>query len=330
VQVPPDGIDERELSRALEQNWGLAVLRLRYAPVGFGDHHWVAADLAGRRWFVTVAKLSGDGRGPSPAAGYADLQASMDTVLALRGAGLEFAVPPVPTAGGTALAPLGAEHAITVFPYLDGAGAGGGDELPEVDRRALIEILARLHNATPVARRTAPVRSPDLASRPDLQAALGEVSQPWRGGPYSEPARRLLARHAARLGRALSRFDELVREAGGSGPPVITHGEPGPGNVLRVAGTLRLIDWATAGLALPERDLWAVADAGGRDAGRYAELTGRRLNRAAMRMYRMRWSLDEIALFLGEFRRAHERNEDTELAWATLTEETGQILRLVR
>jgi hypothetical protein len=48
-----------------------------------------------------------------------------------------------------------------------------------------------------------------------------------------------------------------------------------------------------------------------------------------MRMYRMRWSLDEIAVGLSDFRGPHEQNEDTELTWAVLTEETGNILRLV-
>jgi spectinomycin phosphotransferase len=310
----------------LDEHWGLAPARLAYLPVGFGDHHWELTDTAGRRWFVTVAGLAGSWRGTGPAAGYADLQATMDTATALARAGLEFAVAPVPTADGRALAPLGAEHAITVFPYL--AGDFGG-ELPPQDRLALVDMLARLHNATPLAAPTAPVRRPDLAPRPVLEAALGDLSEPWPGGPYSEPARQLLARHAARLGLALTGFDELARAAGRSGPSVITHGEPHPDNILRSAGRLFLIDWDTAGLAPPERDLWDLADAGSREADRYAELTGHRLSSAVMRMYRMRWSLEEIMLSLREFRGPHERNDDTELAWEALTEETGNILRLV-
>jgi spectinomycin phosphotransferase len=326
VRVPPDGIDNRQLCRTLDEHWDLAPARLGYMPVGFGDHHWELTDCAGRRWFVTVAGLTGGWRGTGPAAGYADLRAAMDTVVALAEAGLEFAVAPVPTIDGRALAPLGAEHAITVFPYVDGAY---GDEIPPLDPLSVIDLLARLHRATPLARRTAPVRRLDLAARPVLEAALGDLRLPWNGGPYSEPARQLLARHAFRLGQALTRFDELVSEAG-SGPPVITHGEPHPGNILRVAGKLRLIDWDTTGLAPPERDLWSVADADSAEAERYAELTGHRASPAAMRAYRMRWSLDEIALSLSDFRGPHEQNEDTELTWGALTEETENILQLVR
>ena len=96
----------------------------------------------------------------------------------------------------------------------------------------------------------------------------------------------MLTRHASLLGRALASFNELARDAARNGPPVITHGEPHPGNILRSAGRLYLIDWDTVGLALPERDLWDVVDADSRDADRYAELTGRRVSAAAMRMYR--------------------------------------------
>ena len=323
--MPPDGIDDGQLARALEGHWGLAPARLRYLPVGFGDHHWDLTDAAGRRWFVTVAELAPAWRGTGPAAGYADLRATMDTVTALAGAGLEFAVAPVPTADGRALALIGAEHAITVFPYLD---AEVGGELPPRDLLTLIDMLARLHNATPLATRTAPARRPDLPPRPVLEAALGELSQPWHGGPFSEPARQLVARHASTLRQALASFDQLAREAARHGPSVITHGEPHSDNILRLAGRLYLIDWGSAGLALPERDLWDLADADGRAADRYAELTGRRVNTAMMRMYQLRWSLEEIMLSVRQFRGPHERNGDTELAWEAFTEETGNLVRL--
>jgi spectinomycin phosphotransferase len=323
--VPPEGIDDRQLSLALEEHWGLVPARLGYLPVGFGDHHWELADSAGCRWFVTVAELAAAWRGTGPATGYADLRATMDTVGALAAAGLEFAVAPVPTADGQALAPLGGEHAITVFPYL---GGDVGGELPPRDQLALIDMLARLHNATPLAARTAPARRPDLPPRPALEAALGELSQPWHGGPYSEPARQLVTRHASSLGQALASFDELAREAARCGPPVITHGEPHSDNILRLAGGLYLIDWGSAGLAPPERDLWDLADADGRAADRYAELTGRRVNTTVMRMYRLRWSLEEIMLSVRQFRGPHEQNGDTEVAWEAFTEETENLLRL--
>jgi spectinomycin phosphotransferase len=325
VKEQSSQVDQRELARILLEQWDLAPGRLRHLPVGFGDHHWELTGVAGGRWFVTVAELAGGWRGTGPAAGFADLRASMETVTALHRAGLEFAVAPVPTAGGQALARLGAGHAVAVFPYVGRAAGDFGDGLPGRDRLALIAILARLHGATPLARRTALARSPTPASRPALEAALGELGRPWSGGPYSEPARRLLARQAARLGRALARFDELVRAAAGSGPPVITHGEPHPGNIMRSGGRLLLIDWDTVGLGLPERDLWMAAGDDSGAVGRYTELTGRPVSGAAMDLYRLRWSLDDIALAVRDFRAPHEQNEDSGLTWETLTEEIGEI-----
>jgi spectinomycin phosphotransferase len=194
-----------------------------------------------------------------------------------------------------------------------------------IDQRELTRILDRLHDATPLARRTASARSLSPASRPALEAALGQLDRPWGGGPYSEPTRQLLARQAPRVARALACFDELAREASRSGPAVITHGEPHPGNILRSAGQMQLIDWDTMGLALPERDLWMVAGHDPGAAGRYAALTGRPVSGAAMQMYQMRWSLDDIALAVRDFRAPHEQNEDSGLIWEALTESIGEI-----
>jgi spectinomycin phosphotransferase len=249
VKKRPDHLDQRELAHVLSEQWGLAPGRLRYLPVGFGDHHWELTGAAGRDWFVTVAELAGGWRGTGPADGYADLQAAMEIVIALSQAGMEFAVAPVRTTGGQALAPLGQRNAVTVFPYVDVMAGDFGDEMPEPDRLALVGILARLHDATPLARRAAPARGPIPASRSALEAAVGELGQPWHGGPYSEPARQLLARHAPLLGRALARFDELVREAAESGPVVVTGRR-----VSSVAVHLYRMRWSLDDISLAVRD----------------------------------------------------------------------------
>jgi hypothetical protein len=74
---------------------------------------------------------------------------------------------------------------------------------------------------------------------------------------------------------------------------------------------------------------WGLTDAAGGDdgraAGRYAELTGRRVSGAAMDLYRLRWSLDDIALFVCDLRAPHGQNEDTELMWDAITGEIGEI-----
>jgi spectinomycin phosphotransferase len=323
---PADDIDERELAHVLAGEWDLAPAGLRYAAVGFGDHHWELTDTSGGRWFITVAVLAGGWRGTGPAEGLADLRAALGTVTALHQAGLDFAVAPVPTRTGQPLAPLGPGHAVTVFPWLDGEAGNFAEPLPAGDQLTLITLLANLHNASDVAGAGAPVRRPQLAGRADLAAALGDLDQPWLGGPYGEPARRLLAGHAAMLDRALTRFDGLIDQAQRTGRPVLTHGEPHPGNVFRSpAGRLRLIDWDTAGLALPERDLWDVAEPGSAAAAHYTELTGHPVSPVAVEVYRIRWALDDIRLAVRDFHGPHERTPDTELTWTTLGEELDRI-----
>jgi spectinomycin phosphotransferase len=328
VKAPPAGIQESDIVAVLAGHWGLAIIQLDYLAVGFGDHHWIATEAEGRRWFVTVAELGGGWRGAAPEQGWVDLRAAMSAVIALRGAGLEFAMAPVPTRDGQALTRLGGDRATMLFPYLEGTAGTFGRRMAQRERLALIEMLARLHGATAVLRDAAPVRDLIPASLPGLRAALSDLGRPWAGGPYSEPARQFLAGRAAGIAPALARFGDLAREAAASGPPVITHGEPHPGNVLRSGNRLFLIDWDTVGVALPERDLWHVADSDGPEAAMYSELTGRVVSEAALAAYRLRWQLDDLGLNLALFRSPHPDDANTAAIWADLPGMADDITRL--
>jgi len=103
-----------------------------------------------------------------------------------------------------------------------------------------------------------------------------------------------------------------------AGDAVVTHGEPHPGNLIRVGAQLMLVDWDTVGLARPERDLWMVAGENGEELRRYTAITGRPVDRAALALYRLRWALDDISLFARQLRAPHDRSADTEHAWQAL------------
>jgi spectinomycin phosphotransferase len=107
---------------------------------------------------------------------------------------------------------------------------------------------------------------------------------------------------------------------------VVTHGEPHPGNLLRLPGGYLLVDWDTVGLAVPERDLWLVATESA-DLARYAAATGRTPDPAALAFYRLRWYLDDVAAFAGQFRSPHGRTADTRQSWEGLA---WTVERLVR
>jgi spectinomycin phosphotransferase len=321
-------MEERDIVSALAGHWGLAAIQLSYLAVGFGDHHWVAAEAGGRRWFVTVAGLGGGWRGAAPEQGWADLRAAMGVVIALREAGLEFVLAPVPARDGRALARLDDQHATALFPYLEGTAGTFSRRMPQRERLAVTGMLARLHGAAAVLRDAAPVRDLTPASLPGLRAALSDLGQPWAGGPYSEPAREFLAPRAASITAALARFGDLARQAAASGPPVITHGEPHPGNLLRSGNRLLLIDWDTVGAALPERDLWHLADPGSPEAAMYSELTGRVVSDTALAAYRLRWQLDDLGLNVALFRSPHADDANTAAIWADLPRLADDITRL--
>ena len=103
---------------------------------------------------------------------------------------------------------------------------------------------------------------------------------------------------------------------------VVTHGEPHSANVMREPdGSLRLVDWDTALIGPPERDLWMTLDTDMAGWDEYREAMGAaRLNEEALGLYRERWALAEICAYVAEFRRPHEATADTRSSWKELRE----------
>jgi spectinomycin phosphotransferase len=64
---------------------------------------------------------------------------------------------------------------------------------------------------------------------------------------------------------------------------------------MLVDGRLVLIDWDTAALAPPERDLSLIATTGDDGVDRYQQAPGRELDPAVATLYRLRWYLDDLA-----------------------------------
>jgi spectinomycin phosphotransferase len=316
MRTVPEDVDERELIRALFDGWGLDVAGVEFVPVGGGSHHWVAVDRAGRRHWVNVDDLDGkDFLGQTRDSVLDGLRRALDTARALHEAGLEFVAAPVPASTGEAVLPLDARYTVAVFPFLDGASGEFGGRLEPAERDELVDVLVRLHAATPTVASLARPVPPAFSGRGALEQALLDLDRPWVGGPFAEPARALVAKHADRIQHLAVTFDRLAdRVMAGAGRRVITHGEPHPGNLFRAGGRLLLIDWDTVGLAPPERDLWMV----GGGLARYAEASGRPVDDAGIRLYRLRWLLDDIASDVSLFRSVHRETADTELAWRWL------------
>ncbi|GAB2818632.1 hypothetical protein GCM10027176_23860 [Actinoallomurus bryophytorum] len=321
MRTRPKDLDEERLLQALG-DWGIGGTSLEYAPVGFGDHHWIAAGDAGRKWFLTVADLDLKGE-PDSHAALRSLTRAMESAAALRDEGrLDFVVAPLRAAGGETVRRLGPRYALSVFPFVDGTPGDSDRPWTSRERHAVLDLLAELHRQAAPA--SVPVLDPGLSMRSLLESALDDAVQ-WGSGPFAEPARTLLSTHSTAIRRRVAEFDGLVEDLGrGGGAPVLTHGEPHEGNLLWHEGRYLLIDWDTVGLAPPERDLWSVAESP-EDLKRYAEATGRTPSDSALMLYRLRWDLEEVSSYVDWFRAPHEHSSDTEEAWAGLVESVENL-----
>jgi hypothetical protein len=324
VHTPPADLPEQALRAALDAGWSLRAGTLAYRAVGFGSHHWLLTTSDGTRRFVTVDDLRTrrtTATEPLPAT-RARLRASLATAQALRATGHDFVIAPLPTHDGEPLIPVDDTFTASVYPHIDGESFSWGTFTP-AHRRAVLDLLLPVHQSPPEARAHALTDDYAIPFRDTLTTTDSTVDT----GPYAEPAATLLATNAGRVRRALAHYDALVAGAQATPPAlVLTHGEPHPGNTMRVDpgggshdGWL-LIDWDTALLAPPERDLWDLDPGDGSLLAAYAEATGTRLRPDLMDLYRLRWDLTDLALGLARFREPHGDTDDDKETWNIVRE----------
>lgn len=323
MRTPPACLASSLIAAAVTRGWGIQVSSLRYVAVGGGSHHWIASTPEGAKYFLTIDDLRGKPwLGTDPDSVFRGLRAAFDTAVTLRDAALLACVlAPLRSLGGESACRLTPRYSLAVFPFVAGQPGRWGD-LHERDRSGVVRILAELHQATPTAGPGSPRRDIELHEREVLEDALGDLEQPWTGGPFAERVRRKLASRAGAITGWLAEFDELAtRLRHRQTQLVVTHGEPHPGNIIRVGNRLMLVDWDTVALAPPERDLWMLDDGAAGRVGalaRYTALTGTAVDTTAIGFYRLGWKLADIAAFTGVLRSVHERTRDTEHAWRSL------------
>ena len=319
VLTRPDGLPDERVAGALAAGWGLAVDGLAHAPVGFGSHHW-RATAGADRWFVTVDDVARAG-----AAGR--LAAALATARRLCDAGLGFVVAPVATRTGAVLHRVGAVWAVSLFPHVEGATHPWGAYPGRAERLAVLDLVARLHRSPAALRAGAVADDLALPERDGLDAAVAGRAPAGEPGPFAAPARDLLAARAGAVRGALGRYDDLA--AAVLARPdrlVLTHGEPHRGNTISTAAGPVLVDWDTALVAPPERDLWSMTAEDARIPADYEQRTGIAPDPDALAFYRLRWGLTDISLYVAWFRRPHGDTADTRLAWEGLQASVGPRL----
>lgn len=253
----PTDIDESVLAPTLGA-WGIEPVTLTHAPVGFGDHHWVAAGAEGRRTFVTVADLAHKPHcGRDAAEAWTGLSRAMDTAATLESAlgdalGEAALVAPLRTGDGETLLRLTDRYAVSVFPYVDAPTGHFGLVLDPGARRSLVERLAQLHSTQ--APLTTPVHQPGLPGRSVIEEALTDPRRfRAESGPYAQRCQALLTTNYAALRAVLEHFDsgtaQLAFDAS-TAATVVTHGEPHAYNILD-PGAAR--SWSTGTPSLSRR-----------------------------------------------------------------------------
>jgi spectinomycin phosphotransferase/16S rRNA (guanine(1405)-N(7))-methyltransferase len=320
VLTRPEALSDSRVAEAVVDGWGLGVGEIEYAPVGFGSYHWrVTAD--GAEWFVTADDLVAKRRhgAESPRTALRRLSAALSTARTLSDEGLTFVVAPRPTESGRIVIEVDDRYAIALYPHIEGDTHAWGPYPSRNDRLAVLDLIVALHTAPASTRRDGLVDDLVIPARDQLIAALGDPSGPWKSGPFGEPARLLLVEHVDTVVRLLDRYDDLALSVSrGEDRMVVTHGEPHRANTITTGRGVVLIDWDTALIAAPERDLWALGVEDPQILDDYEEKTGITPNSEALELYRLWWDLTEISLYIGQFRSPHSLTDDTSLAWKAL------------
>jgi hypothetical protein len=321
VLTSPDGLPEDMLVSVLARGWGVSVTWATYRAVGFGSHHWEVVDAAGTRWFVTADELQTKrlSLGEPPSAAFGRLRASLAAAMDLRDCGKAFVLAPIPALDGEPLVRANKQFGVALYPFVDGQSFTWGEFPTSAHRQAVLDLIIAVHNAPAAACRNAMADDFAVPHRDELELALGSAEIVDDCGPYARPTALLLAEHAVPVRRLLARYDDLVaQDRSRHGGIVLTHGEPHPGNTMLTSAGWLLIDWDTALIAPPERDLWSLDPGDGSVLGVYADKTGTTPLPWMLELYRIRWDLADIAVGVSRFRRAHRGSLDDDKSWDDL------------
>ena len=306
MQHPPADLPDATVAELVAGAWALDVAAVAHLTVGYGSHHWRLTGADGEPWFVTADE-------PGSAEGLATLEGALTVAAVARAAGIRGAHASVASTTGALAVPLGERWAVSVQPWLDGSAGGFGDRLDDPDAVVLVDLLVAVHGVPP-GRTRAAVEDGSVPGRDaleDVLRAAGDGRTPPGAGPFGPLVHDAVRRRGPALRRALDLLD--------ASPPVAdvlvtTHGEPHPGNVVRTTDGPVLVDWETARVAEPERDLWLVAGRTDVDvAALYTERSGRPVDAGRLAARARRWALADVADVVPTLLAAPEETPDT--AW---------------
>ncbi len=316
----PNDLSDTEILRVLFEGWNIDADQVAYAAVGFGSHHWHVT-AGSDRWFLTVDDLDArrDHSSEARESVAQQLRWALTIAQSLRNAGLAFVIAPLDAVGRHVTHPIDERYVAALYPYVDGEYHAYGAYQTANDRLAVLDRLVEIHSLQLGG--VVATKQLEVPRRAELARHLDNPATAWGPGPFAARAKALLGNRADALMEALSSLDRDIDALHKRQPVlVITHGEPHRGNTIDTRDGVVLIDWDTAQMAPPERDLWVLIEEDPSIADAYAERTGVVVDQSTVAMYRRHWDLSEISLFAADLRAPHRDSEDTQLAWTKLQE----------
>jgi spectinomycin phosphotransferase/16S rRNA (guanine(1405)-N(7))-methyltransferase len=239
---------------------------------------------------------------------------------ALRHAGAEFVVAPIAARDGEVLHRLDDRWAVAVYPKVEGETFQGGRPMPVESRLAVVALVARLHASGDVARAHARTDEYAVENRADLELAIRDPRGRLDAGPRAGELAAMIVMHEPLIERMFAEYDALASEARAlDDRNVLTHGEPHAGNILRTEAGWVLVDWDTTLVGAPERDLWMLETGDGRATAAYTAATGTAISAALLDLFRIRWDLSDLGIYVAHLRAPHGTSEDDARAWLGVT-----------
>lgn len=299
MKALPPQFDESLVADGLAQHYNFKAEDIGYRPWGMGSYHWLATSKSGDL-FVTLDMLDRGGPATSAVA-YRNLKASYDTAWSLRHQyGLEFVHPPILSTTNRTTVQISPRFSLSATRMLDGLSGTSDDPFDARTTEVMTELLSRLQGATPLVGGIARTDDLDFTGRENLLWMLRQPAESWNGGPYSREAHDLLTANVSEIVASIRAYDRLAAKLAPTRERwVVTHGDPHPGNLLRVGDRHLMIDWDMAFIAPPERDL------------RWLDPAAPGLSADAVEFYSQRYVLDDLSIFAARLFNPHERTLDT-------------------
>lgn len=236
-------IGESKMRQWLKENYSIEAREMIPVQQGVIGENYVVVTSNQQKYFLKIylqSKLQID----NPEG----LENTLNLTWKLHNLGINQIVYPIKTKEGSLVGKLG-EYVIILSNYIDGTNP---EVTPEVVAK-VAKLLAEIHQVN-----TQDINLPIEPFDTTYAEKLNEQLEILETSEKFTSVKNLLLPHKSRLTKHLSELEEFCSKAKGKKEKLaITHGDLIADNLLvNGSGDIFIVDWVTARLAFPERDIW--------------------------------------------------------------------------